>query len=62
MYNGTPKDSRTSMINQTWDLVKHHYTPNPIDDVLEIVAHKDKYKNATSKKFKKDLHNFLMYF
>lgn len=59
MYNGTPKDSRTSMINQTWDLVKHHYTPNPIDDVLEIVAHKDKYKNATSKKFKKDLHNFL---
>jgi hypothetical protein len=59
MFNGTPKDSRTSMINQTWELVKHHYTLNPIDDVLKLVAHKNNYKNATSKRFKKDLYNFL---
>ena len=59
MFNGTPKDSRTQMINQTWDLIKHNYTESPIKPILDKVDHKETYKNATTKKFKSDLYNYF---
>ena len=58
-FNGLPKDQRTNIMKQTWDLVKHHYTDDPIEDILNHVKHKHEYKNATSRKFKKDLYEFF---
>ena len=55
MFNGIPKDQRTELMKKTWDLVKHYYTYNETDRLLNSVNHKDIFKNATSKKFKSDL-------
>jgi len=55
MFNGMAKDQRTSLMSQTWDIIKHNYTFNEDDLLLNSVRHKDTFKNATSRKFKKDL-------
>ena len=55
MFNGIPKDQRTSLMKQTWDIVKKNYTFDKTELLLDSVNHKDTYKNATSRKFKEDL-------
>ena len=55
IFNGIPKDQRTKIMGQIWDLIKHEYQ----DDVLEKVLHKDKAKYTTSKQFKKDLIDYF---
>ena len=46
-------------MKKTWDLVKHYYTYNETDRLLNLVNHKDTFKNATSRKFKSDLIEFF---
>ena len=55
MFNGIPKDQRTDLMKQIWDLVKHNYTFDEKEILLNSVRHKDTFKNATSRKFKSDL-------
>ena len=59
MFNGIPKDQRTSLMSQTWELVKNNYTLDDTEFLLNSVNHKDTFKNATSRKFKKDLIEFF---
>jgi predicted O-methyltransferase YrrM len=56
-FNGIPKDDRTRIMKETWELVKHNYDENTLlyDKVLNEVKHKDKAKYTTSRKFKMDL-------
>ena len=42
-------------MSQTWEIVKHNYTFNTDELLLNSVRHKDTFKNTTSRKFKKDL-------
>ena len=61
VFNGIPKDTRTDMMNQTWDIVKNNYDQKfiKIDKILDEVDHRDTAKYTTSKKFKRDLlHTF----
>ena len=51
IFNGIPKDQRSHLMGQVWDMVKHNYS----NDVLDKVNHKETYKNSTSRKFKRDL-------
>ena len=55
VFNGIPKDHRTSIMNQTWDLVKHNYKEKTKEDILNEIDHKDTAKYTTSRKFKEDL-------
>ena len=59
MFNGIPKDQRTDLMKQIWDLVKHNYTFDEKEILLNSVRHKDTFKNATSRKFKSDLIDFF---
>jgi len=59
MFNGIPKDQRTSLMSQTWEFVKNNYTLDDTEFLLNSVNHKDTFKNATSRKFKKDLIEFF---
>ena len=59
MFNGIPKDKRTDLMGKTWDLVKHNYTFDESEILLNSVRHKDTFKNATSRKFKSDLIEFF---
>jgi len=56
-FNGIPKDQRSKIMKQTWDLIKHNYEDKYInvDTILSEVDHKDTAKYTTSKKFKRDL-------
>ena len=58
-FNGIPKDQRTGVMKQVWDLVKDNYTFDENKILLNSVRHKDTFKNATSKKFKSDLIDFF---
>ena len=58
-FNGIPKDQRTDIMKQVWDLVKDNYTFDESKILLNSVRHKDTFKNATSKKFKSDLIDFF---
>ena len=51
-FSGLPKDQRTEIISQTWDLVKHNYDENHF---LNKVKSKLDDKDTTSRKFKEDL-------
>jgi predicted O-methyltransferase YrrM len=57
IFNGIPKDQRTDIIKQTWDLIKDKYNMESAiyDNVLDEVLHKDVAKYTTSRKFKMDL-------
>tara|TARA_Y100000310_G_scaffold339161_1_gene431005 strand:+ start:618 stop:1970 length:1353 start_codon:yes stop_codon:yes gene_type:complete len=59
MFNGVPKDQRSDLMKQTWELVKHNYTFDETELLLNSVRHKDTFKNATSRKFKLDLIEFF---
>jgi hypothetical protein len=54
-YTGFPKDQRTNIMSQIWELMKHNYSL----DILDTVNHKDTFKNATSRKFKQDILTFF---
>ena len=56
-FNGIPKDQRTQVMKQTWELVKHNYDKNVIkyNKILDEIDHKDTAKYTTSRKFKKDV-------
>tara|TARA_R110002020_G_scaffold11692_1_gene43711 strand:- start:702 stop:2069 length:1368 start_codon:yes stop_codon:yes gene_type:complete len=56
-FNGIPKDQRSKIMKQTWDLIKHNYEDRytNVDTILSEVDHKDTAKYTTSKKFKRDL-------
>ena len=59
VFSGFDKRVRNDLMKQTWDLVKHHYTFDETEILLNSVNHKDTYKNATSRKFKKDVIDFF---
>tara|TARA_Y100000816_G_scaffold102669_1_gene71576 strand:- start:530 stop:1885 length:1356 start_codon:yes stop_codon:yes gene_type:complete len=59
MFSGFDKSQREPLMKKTWDLVNHFYTYNETDRLLNLVNHKDTYKNATSRKFKLDLIEFF---
>jgi hypothetical protein len=59
IFNGIPKDERTSLMKQTWDFVKHNYTLDENEILLNSVRHKDNFRLSTSRKFKKDLIDFF---
>lgn len=50
-FTGIPKDQRTQAMKTTWELIKHNYKYN----ILDIIKHKDSYKNTTTRKFKEDV-------
>jgi hypothetical protein len=56
-FNGIPKDNRTDIMKQTWDLIKENYNHDEIkyDKILDTMPHKDTAKYTTSRKFKKDI-------
>tara|TARA_E500000305_G_scaffold94884_2_gene84030 strand:+ start:133 stop:1500 length:1368 start_codon:yes stop_codon:yes gene_type:complete len=61
-FNGIPKDERTQIMNQVWNLTKDNYDEKKTmyNNILNEVKHKDTAKYTTSKKFKTDiLDNFL---
>ena len=58
-FNGIPKDQRTKLMKQTWDFIEKNYTFDKNELILNIVNHKDTFKNATSRKFKFDLFEFF---
>jgi len=51
-FSGLPKNQRTEVISQTWDMVKHHYDENHF---LNNLVHKDEWCKTTSRKFKEDI-------
>ena len=51
-FSGLPKDQRTEIISQTWDLVKHNYDENHF---LNKLVHKGEWCKTTSRKFKEDI-------
>lgn len=55
IFNGIPKDQRSQVMKQIWDMVKQYYS----DNVLDKVNHKDTYKNSTTRRFKQELLDFL---
>tara|TARA_R110000824_G_scaffold311526_2_gene498631 strand:- start:817 stop:2166 length:1350 start_codon:yes stop_codon:yes gene_type:complete len=52
VFNGIPKNQRTEVMKQSWDLVKHNYDKNHI---LNKLVHKDTWCKTTSRKFKEDI-------
>ena len=54
-FNGMPKDQRTDLMKQTWDLIKKNYSNN----ILDRVSHKDTAKYTTSRKFKQDILDYF---
>jgi predicted O-methyltransferase YrrM len=62
IYSGFPDRgaTRNQMMKQTWDAVKHHYhEQDGIDQILDQVKHKDTAKYTVSRKFKRDILEFL---
>ena len=52
VFNGIPKDQRTNVMSQIWDVVKYNYDD---DYVLNVIENKGENKNTTSRKFKEDI-------
>ena len=52
VFNGIPKDQRTELMTQVWDLVKNNYDD---DFILNKIDNKGENKNTTSRKFKEDI-------
>jgi hypothetical protein len=55
-FNGIPKDQRSNIMKQTWDLIKQNY-----DDsfILNRVENKNNNKSTTSGKFKEDIYRIF---
>ena len=56
---GIPKNDRSQLMSNIWSGIKHNYTFDENKILLNSVNHKDTFKNATSRKFKKDLLEFF---
>ena len=56
-FNGIPKEKRTELMRQTWEMIKDNYDENNLmyEQILDEVKHKDTAKYTTSRKFKKDI-------
>jgi len=52
VFNGIPKDQRTQVMSQVWNLVGKNYNE---DYILNVIDNKGKNKNTTSRKFKDDI-------
>ena len=52
VFNGIPKDQRTELMTQVWDLVKNNYND---DFILNKIENKSENKSTTSRKFKEDI-------
>ena len=52
VFTGIPKDQRTHIMKQVWDLTKDNYDDNYI---LNRLIHKDVWCKTTSRKFKEDI-------
>ena len=59
VFSGFDKRVRNSLMEQTWNLVKHNYTFDKTEILLNSVRHKDNFRLSTSRKFKKDLIDFF---
>ncbi len=59
VFSGFDKRARNNVMNQTWDFIKHNYTLDEDEILLNSVRHKDKFRLSTSRKFKKDLINLF---
>ena len=57
VFSGFDKRMRNNLMKQTWDLVKHLYTSDKNEILLNSVRHKDNFRLSTSREFKKDLIN-----
>ena len=51
-FSGLPKDKRTEIMTQVWNLVKHNYDE---EHLLNTLIHKDEWVKTTSRKFKEDI-------
>ena len=51
-FNGIPKDQRTNLMGQTWEIIKNNYNYEYLkyENILNEVKHKDTAKYTTSKK------------
>lgn len=59
-FTGMSKDQRTQWAEHSWNFIKDKYVDDDIEFLLNKVRHKgNEFKNATSKKFKRDI---LKYF
>jgi len=54
-FNGIPKDQRSDLMKQTWNMIKENYDYiyENVNDILDETQHKDVAKYTTSRKFKK---------
>ena len=52
VFNGIPKNQRTEVMKQVWEMVRHNYDENHI---LNKLVHKDEWCKTTSRKFKEDI-------
>ena len=60
-YNGIPKNERTKLMKQTWDLVGHFYSDkDTIDNLMQNIPDKKDFNKTTSLKFKKDLWDYFI--
>ena len=55
VFNGIPKDQRSKMMLDTWNIVKHNYSLSDNESILNEMEHKDTAKYTTSRKFKRDI-------
>ena len=57
VFNGIPKDQRSDIIKQAWDLVESNYDIEnaKYDKILDEMLHKDTAKYTTSRKLKLDI-------
>lgn len=63
IFNGIPKDQRSSLMGQLWSKIKHLYTDESYtQQLIESTAHKDTAKYTTSKKFKQDVVSYFKNF
>ena len=61
VFNGIPKNQRTEVMKNLWNLVKHNYVKEQNIDLLLESINEDKHTNphTTSDKFKSDVWNFF---
>jgi len=56
-FNGIPKDQRSKIMQDTWNMIKDNYDDkySNVQEILNSIDHKDTAKYTTSRKFKKDI-------
>lgn len=56
-FNGIPKDQRSEIMKQTWEIISHNYHDrySYVPEILDQVDHKNVAKYTTSRRMKKDI-------